>query len=67
MDMAELLDFITLQYYILAMFLIFDLNPLQTEVLAVSASLQDYFLRSTIYKDEISTVFRDSDHLSLGR
>ena len=57
MDMAELLDFITLQYYILAMFLIFDLNPLQIEVLAVSASLQDYFLRSTIYKDEISTVF----------
>ena len=49
------------------MFLIFDLNPLQIEELAVSASLQDYFLRSTIYKDEISTVFRDSDHLSLGR
>ena len=49
------------------MFLIFDLNPLQIEVLTVSASLQDYFLRSTIYKDEISTVFHDSDHLSLGR
>ena len=48
------------------MFLIFDLNPLQIEVLAVSASLQD-FLRSTIYKDEKSTVFRNSDHLSLGR
>lgn len=57
MDMAELLDFITcLQYYILAMFLNFDLNSLQIEVLAVSASLQDYFLRSTVYKDEISTV-----------
>ena len=49
------------------MFLIFDLNPLQIEELAVSANLQDYFLRSTIYKDEISRVFRDSDHLSLGR
>lgn len=49
------------------MFLIFDLNPLQIEELAVSASLQDYFLRSTIYKDEISRVFRNSDHLSLGR
>ena len=38
------------------MFLNFDLNSLQIEVLAVSASLQDYFLRSTVYKDEISTV-----------
>ena len=49
------------------MFLNFDLNSLKIEVLAVSASLQDYFLRSTIHKDEISTVFNDSDHLSLSR
>ena len=49
------------------MFLNFDLNAHQIEVLAVSVSLQDHFLRSTIYKDEISTVFRDCDHLSLGR
>jgi len=68
MDMAELLDFITcLPVLYLAMFLNFDLNFLQIEVFAVSASLQDYFLRSTIYKDEISTVFSDGDHLILGR